>query len=140
MTQFLRVRADCCQVVIDSMYVQEVAIWHGTSPPAREALWHDAVLEGASLPDMLGFADNQVTATVVLRDPESRMPAMVLGVSEVEGLINLSDDAFRPVLDKKSVSSCVRTAAFSDELQKVLLKLDVQILLGKDAYFYRQAL
>lgn len=129
MTQFLRVRADHCQLVIDCDYVQEVAIWHDAKPPAREALWHDTVLAGASLPDMLGLAEDQVTAAVVLRDPQSGLPAMLLGVSEIVGLIDLPDDDFRLVLNDEGASSCTRTAAFSQELDKVLLKLEVDALI-----------
>lgn len=129
MTQFLRVRADHCQLVIDCDYVQEVANWNDSSPPAKEALWHESMLEGASLADMLGFANDQVTAAVVLRDPQSGLPSILLGVSEVVGLIDLPDDAFRPVLDKGDVSSYAGTAAFSDELENILLKLEVDVLL-----------
>lgn len=129
MTQFLRVRADHCQLVIDCDYVQEVAIWHDANPPASEALWHDAVLTGASLPDMLGLTEDQITAAVILRDPQSGLPAMLLGVSEVVGLIDLPDDDFRLVLNDEGASSCTRTAAFSQELEGVLLKLDVDGLI-----------
>lgn len=129
MTQFLRVRADHCQLVIDCDYVQEVAIWHDANPPAKEALWHDSVLEGASLSDMLGLTKDQVTAAVVLRDPQSGLPAMLLGVSEVVGLINLADGDFRLVLNEQGASSFTRTAAFSQELEKVLLKLEVDTLI-----------
>ena len=129
MTQFLRVRADCCQLVIDCLYVQEVGIWNDASPPAKEALWHDAVLEGASLPDMLGLPGNQVSATVVLRDPENEVPAILLGVSEIVGLIDLREHDFRPVLDGNISRAIARTAVFNPDLGTVLLKLEVAALL-----------
>lgn len=129
MTQFLRVRANDCQLVINCDYVQEVATWHDPNPPAKESLWHDTVLQGASLPNMLGLAEDQVVAAVVLRDPQSGLPAMLLGVSEIEGLIDLPDDEFRLVLNNEEASSCARTAVFSKELDKVLLKLEVDFLI-----------
>jgi hypothetical protein len=54
---------------------------------------------------------------------------MLLGVSEVVGLINLPDADFRLVLDEQNASSCTRTAAFSQELGKVLLRLEVDALI-----------
>lgn len=128
MTQFLRVRASQCQLVIDCDYVQEVAIWHDANPPAEQTLWGDALLKGASLPDMLGLGEERIAAAVVLRDPLSGQAAMLLGVSEVVGLIDLPDDHFRLVLDEHSLSSCTRTAAFSPALDRVLLKLEVAAL------------
>ena len=129
MTQFLRVRAERCQLVIDCDYVQEVAIWNDNMPPAKEALWHDAVLQGASLTEMLGLADDRVTAAIILRDPASRLPLILLGVSEIEGLMDLTDSNFRPVLNEQSASSYTRTATFSQDIGRVLLKLDVEALL-----------
>ena len=129
MTQFLRVRADHCQLVIDSRYVQEVGNWHDASPPATETLWNDVLLQGMSLADMLDLPDKQVTAMVVLRHPDNGIPAILLGVSEIEGLIDLPGNSFRAVLDSEINRSITPTATFSTTLETVLLRLEVDALL-----------
>jgi hypothetical protein len=129
MTQFLRVRADHCQLVIDSRYVQEVDSWHDTNPPARETLWHDVLLQGVSLADILDLPDKQVAAMVVLRNPDNGIPAVLLGVSEIVGLIDLPMNSFHAVLDMQINQSITPTAIFSTALETVLLRLEVGALL-----------
>lgn len=126
MTQFLHVSAGRYQLAIDAAWVQEVGVWHSQATWRDEAVWNDLTLPCISLPRLVGEDAEMLAGMVVLRDVVTAVPLMVLGVSSIEGLVNLPESSFRPVLSvQEDVVLPINCAVFCDDLDRVLMRLDV---------------
>lgn len=126
MTQFLHVSAGRYQLAIDAAWVQEVDAWHAQATWRDEAVWNDLTLPCISLPRLVGEDAEAVAGLVVLRDAATAAPLMMLGVSSIEGLVNLPDAGFRPVLSAHEEAVLpITSAVFCDDLARVLMRLDV---------------
>lgn len=129
MNQFLRVTAGPCTIVIDCRYVHEVDRWQDAGESHKHVLWQEHTLPAVSLAELLAQQDQSVTAAVILRDPDGQRPRMLLGVSQIEGLMDLTDSGFVPVLDSARQHPLVSDAAFDAGRNTVLLRLEVARLL-----------